>query len=76
MSAILSTLILKELQGIDSNPALLPDQTKLANAIASAVAEYLNTPGAVLFATAPTAVPTPLVSTGGIVGPPIIIRAN
>lgn len=76
MSVILAGLILKELQGIDSNPALLPQQTQLANAIAAAVATYLSTPGAVVLGTAPTAVPTPLVSVGGIVGPPLIILAN
>lgn len=76
MSQILAGLIVKELQAIDNNPVLLQQQTRLANAIATAVATYLSTPGAVVLATVPTAVPTPLVSTGGIVGPPIIIKAN
>lgn len=76
MSQILTGLIVKELQAIDNNPVLLPQQVQLANAIASAIATYFSTPGAVVFTTAPTAVPTPLVSTGGIVGPPIIIKAN
>jgi hypothetical protein len=76
MSVILSGLILKELREIDDNPALLLQQTQLASAIANAVATYLSTPGAVLLGTAPTAVPTPLVSVGGLVGPPLIIVAN
>jgi hypothetical protein len=43
MSQVLSGLILIELQKSNPNPVFLPDQKKLADAIAAAVQQYLST---------------------------------